>query len=392
MNWTTIIAAIVGLAGGVISGGLTAYTQLSSAEQEFSISRAEKFKELFEDLRHEDKSRIALLNLWQLYPDKRDQKIIVAAAVEVDQPDLIETIVSLEEEILQYSGILQTKVRAARIRSDQAFLDHPAMQILTRFDPPRAAELLIERIDRDLRFRGGDRYLDNASARELRRLATLSPDVGGIISEFGKRHSSMPVLFEQILYASGKNSALIERLEQAFATGENVDLFNPIVLTGNFRDDDTKRVVEIVQDYIVRAQNGPVSSSADIAGSISGLKNSTFRATLRTHDRAEFRKALAGTIIDQRQLNSTRLNAMELAGLMSERFALTAIAQVITDESADDILRSDIASLLDGYRAADGRPGQDYPSLDFCGEAKSVDCLNNGEGWRAWLVEAGKQS
>lgn len=74
INWTAIATAIFGLVGGALSGGFAAYTQLSTAQEKFSIERANLFKELIKDLQNETSSRMALLILWQLYPHERDQK------------------------------------------------------------------------------------------------------------------------------------------------------------------------------------------------------------------------------------------------------------------------------------------------------------------------------
>ena len=101
INWTTVISALLGLAGGALSGGFAAYTQLRTSQEQFSIERARMFQDLIEELQDEETARMALLNLWQLYPEERDQKIIVAAAIEIGQPDLVETIIGFEEDMLQ---------------------------------------------------------------------------------------------------------------------------------------------------------------------------------------------------------------------------------------------------------------------------------------------------
>lgn len=388
MNWTTILAAVVGLIGGVISGGFTAYTQLSSAEQEFSISRAEKFKELFGDLHDESKSRIALLNLWQLYPDKRDQKIIVAAAVETGQSDLIETIVGFEDEILQYSGILQTKaMRAAESERAEDFIKNPAMRILMRVDPPRAAEVLVDYINQDIR-KFGDRYVANDIARELGRLARIDQAASDHIRKVSGSADDMPMLFDYILYSSGRPSGYVDRLKDGYTNADDMVLLNSFLLKSDFTDEDARPVVESVKGFVESGPNNPDVDLFDVADAIGGLKNQSLADAVRSEANSAFAGTIRDIIVNPEMLDPLRQKAMELAPRISLELAILAIAEVLRDASAGDALQSEIERQLVGIIARNNGSGRSGLLPDHCLDGDPQTCMLNSEGWSDWLASA----
>ena len=388
MNWTTVIAAIVGLIGGVISGGFTAYTQLSSAEQKFSIDRAEKFKELFDDLHDTDKSRIALLNLWQLYPDKRDQKIIVAAAVETGQSDLIETIVGFEEEIRQYAGILQIKaMRAAENERAEDFIRNPALRILSRVDAPRAAEVLITYLRADI-AKFGDRYLSNEIARELGRLARLDERVALKIRQTAETDDNLPKLFDYILYDSGRSSAFVDRLTNGYASNDNMASLNSFLLKSDFQPGDARPVTESVQRYVVTALDDTGADLFDIADAIGGLKNRSLADAVEGDPNQPFARMIHDVIINPNILDPVRQKAMELAPRITPELALLAIAGVLKDGSAELALQSEIERQLVGIIARTESSGRTARLPDSCIGSDPQSCMLDSDGWTAWLASA----
>ncbi len=382
------MAAVVGLIGGVISGGFTAYTQLSSAEQKFSIDRAEKFKELFDDLHNTDKSRIALLNLWQLYPDKRDQKIIVAAAVETGQSDLIETIVGFEEEIRQYAGILQIKaMRAAENERAEDFIKNPAMRILSRVDAPRAAEVLITYLQTDI-AKYGDRYLSNEIARELGRLARLDDRVASKVRESADSSGQLPRLFEYILYDSGRPSGFVDRLKTGYESGKNMQPLNSFLLKSEFLSDDAGPITESVQRYIAVALEDTGTDLFDIADAIGGLKNRSLADAVKGDPSHPFARQIHDVIVNPHLLDPVRQKAMELAPRIAPDLALFAIAGVLRDGSAEFSLQSEIERQLVGIIARTESSGQSARLPDSCVGSDPQSCMLDSDGWSAWLASA----
>lgn len=381
-SWTTVATALVGIAGGAASGGLAAYTQLSTSQEQFSIDRANMFKGLIEDLQNESTARMALLNLWQLYPEERDQKIIVAAAIEIGHPDLVETIVGFDEELRQVSDILHAKAL-----SGDPNVARPALQTLERIDPVRAARIMLNSIQEEVQL-NGDRYIDNDITAGLIRLARTDGKVADVIRSAGAQSSKMPVIFDYLLYAAGRDSTFTERMAAAYGARKDLWLFSGFLTKGDYKGDDADSIVRSVRGFIAAAieQHEP---DYDLVEALVGLKNNSFRDQLdaKSEENERFADLLGAAVADAGRPDIVRAKALALLRKVSKHAAFLALAGVLRDRSGgSDLLEEIEQQLAGGLAAALEKEEPGFSGPVHCVGAELRPCIDQAEGWRAWLT------
>lgn len=379
VNWTTIMSALLGLVGGALSGGVAAYTQLKASQEQFSIERAQMFQSLIGQLQEEKTARMALLNLWQLYPDERDQKIIVAAAIETGHPDLVEAIFGFEEEILQLAGILEAKAQ-----SGKESLKEISLQTLIRVDPVRAARVMVDSIQHDIRLRG-DRFVTSNTMHDLTLLAQKNEKVVEIIRSKMKEFPEPPLLFDYLLYSAKSDSSFVERVESAYVEQKELTLFNQFLGLANFEVEDSPKIVASARKYVVDALLDSESNEYDLEGALIGLTNNSLARQLEYKDNEinqDFAKSLRDAVANPKIPNKVRKFAFELLRSISRHQALLALAQAL---SAGSFLSTEnIGAHLVGLIASVERENQSFKRPPHCAVV-STNCVSDSMQWSKWL-------
>jgi hypothetical protein len=380
LNWTTIISAVLGLLGGAVSGGIAAYVQLKTTQEQFSIERARMFKELITELRNEKTARMALLNLWQLYPDERDQKIIVAAAIESGQPDLVETIIGFEDELKQLAEILQAKA---------ALGEGTALPTLMRIDPVRASEVMIGSISSDIRLKG-DRYVANDTIRNLKRLAETNKEVVAKVQSKAKEFPEVPLLLDYMLYDAGADSQFVERITAAYNERRQLELFNEFLGQANFKHEDAAKITASARRFVMEALNDSKSNQYDLIGAMVGLRNNTLQEQLDTRksENLKFAEALHTAVGDPQKTDRVRQKALLLLRKISRRQTLGAMAQALCANSVGPHLKREIERMLDGGLIESLKADKiDFIGPKDCKGFLDKDSIDNVEAWKKWLEE-----
>jgi hypothetical protein len=376
INWTVIISAVLGLVGGGLSGGFAAYTQLRASQEQFSIERARMFKELIVELQDENTARMALLNLWQLYPNERDQKIIVAAAIESGQPDLVETIIGFEDELVQLAGILQAKAVAG---------EGHALQTLMRIDPARAAQVIVDTIHNDIRL-AGDRFVTNDMIRDLKRLTQTNESTVDIIRSKIKELPEAPLLFDYLLYDAGADSHFVKRVETAYRERTELRLFNQFLSLANFKIDDAPRIVASAREFVVDALTDSESNEFALGGALGGLKNNSLARQLDYKDNRVLATSLSNAVADPESPDLVRQRALALLRKISGRQALLALARALREGSAGSSLIGEIKRQLDrGLIALLEDEDSSFTGPRHCAEVETGNCIDQSEAWGKWL-------
>lgn len=384
LNWTTVITAIVALIGGAISGGFTAYTQLSRAEEEFSIKRATMFKDLMVELKNEKTARMALLILWQLYPNERDQKIIVAAAIESGQPDLIDTIVGFDDELQQLSETL--RVKAIKSGPD---LDGSAISTLKKISPEKAANVMVEFLLEDIRLKG-DRFIESENIFELIQMAREDEKVAEDISSRRKSIRKVPLMFDYLLYEIGEESAFIKRMKDGYVDRDNLQLMNGFLLDSDFNPEDAVEVFASAKKYIEDAINqNNRDEDYDLNGTLISLKSRSFYDLLKNEGKAEgddsFATLLYETVTNPEKSTGARMNSLNLLRGISTRESLLAISEVLSNEQVSPGIREGIERQINEgiiELFVSENPGSKGPQ--HCNTDDLNLCLGQPQKWAEW--------
>lgn len=391
-NLTAVMMALIGVAGGALSGFVTAYVQLSTAKEEYSIARAKEFQNLMEKLKSEDTSRLAVLNLWQLYPDERDRKIITAAAFAVGQPDLVEIISGIDEELGPVAEILQ-----ARALSENTEDSDPALQTLMRIDPIRAARVMINRINKDI-VDTGDLIRRPKGAVDpviaLTKLAEENDTVFNVIKSAKDVSKPFPVLFDYILYRANRDSRFVDRVVASFEQGQDLDKFNGYLARADFHDADAARVVKAVSAFIVAALDDAAEKRYEIMNALVGLKNATLSRALRGERDGNFISRLTETISDRNSNDLLRARSLALLRKLSPGHAIIAVAGVLKDaerppelfETVEEQLRGGLIAQLERQDPGFERPVHCPEGAD---DQTFAACLDDRAAWATWLGERG---
>ncbi len=387
-NLTAVMMAIIGLASGALSGFVTAYVQLSTAKDKYSIERAKEFQNLMEKLKSEETSRLAVLNLWQLYPDERDRKIITAAAFAVGQPDLVEIISGIDEELGPVAEILQ-----ARALSENTDDSDPALQTLMRIDPVRAARVMINRVNKDIADLGDLIRRPKGSVDPviaLTKLAEENDTIYNVILSEGGRSKTFPVLLDYILYRADRESKFVDRVISSFEEGRDLDKFNGYLARADFRDADSERVVKAVSAFVVAALDGGNEKRYEIMNALVGLKNATLSRALRNESGADFISKLTDAVSDSKKNDLLRARSLALLRKISPNRAINAVADVLKeDDPPPELLETIEEQLRGGLIAQLERQDPEFKRPPHCADDADdeafASCINNKVAWATWL-------
>lgn len=387
LNWTTIATAVLALAGGAVSGGFAAYSQLSRAQEEFSIERAKMFQGLMESLKTKETARMALLILWQLYPESRDQKIIVAAAIESGHPDLIETIIGFDDELKQLAGILHAKAVTSGADAKGS-----ALQTLIKVDPLKAAETMITFIENDIRLKEAG-FVNNPMTFELTQLARSDPKVAEKMRSRKDESGETLLIFEYLLYTIGSESKFVNRIVDGYKTKENLQLVNDYLSSGNFKQNDSSRVFESARGFVLETMRGNKSKyDFDLRGALVGLRNNSFREQLVPGKNEELIETLYATIVDSEKSDRLRAKSLILLRKISPRKSLIAIANILSAGKSNPYLVSQIKEQIDTRLIAQyekENPGLKGPQ--HCSNVEASNCVNQTASWADWYKEVSIQ-
>ncbi len=389
MNWSTIIASVVGLLSGLLSGGLTAYTQLNEAQEKYLIAKVDKFEKLFKSLGKPEEARFALLNLWQLYPDKEDEKIIVTVAIETDQSDLIEMIVESDQDLAQYKDILKAKVNKDTKENISELTANPAMQVLVRVAPDSAAKLMFETLDKiDSNVWNG--FADNENVDVMTDLIRNSDAAAETIRKEFILRDEIPLLIDYMFYRAGKSSNFIERIAKAYEANKEITSAKPFLTLGRFHEEDTEGIVRQVQNFITVGLTGRTVDMYDIADAFSALRNGAFSGAIQRISDDKFEQALKAAILDSSQPDLIRQLSMEFSSQYFPRSALIAMAQVLQAPNGDNNanqLGKEFEEQLNNLINQAGSGSLNLPPLTHCMSISAAQCLNDRVAWKDWLIE-----
>lgn len=382
--WTVAIPAVVGLIGGGISGGITSYTTLSAKREEYSIQRAKEFRSLMEELLDEKKSRLAVLNLWQLYPNERDRRVITAAAFAVNQPDLVELVAGIDEHVNPIADMLNV-----RALSSDPEIQVPALRTLINIDPVRAAGLLIDNLSDDLAQSNGKMPPQRSGfnpMQELERLTAQNDTVAEMVRD--RAEGDFGTFFDYVLYRADRTSNFVDRLSNAFEQGEGLALANDYLYRAAFRERDRERVVTAAAGHVATALEGDELNEFELAGVLASLKNGDFFSTLDGSLGDDFTEKLVNVAASGDHVDILRRRAVELLDIYSPKHAVIASVTLWTTEPANEKLRGQTETYLSKRKIS--RLARDNPefTLPPCEGESYVDCIKTEpQQWIAWLAD-----
>lgn len=382
--WTSaVLTALIGLIGGAISGFATAYVQLSTAKDKYSIERAREFQNLMEKLESEKTSRLAVLNLWQLYPEERDRKIIIAAAFAVGQPDLVEIISGIDEELAPVTDVLQ-----ARSHSNDTKESNAALRTLMRMDPVRGARVIIERLNEGISLSGDViRHPTTDSIDpifELTDLAKQNQTVVEMIETNTARNGQLPVLFDYVLYRAKRKSNFIPRIKKAYVERSNLATFNDYLIRANFFQDDAQEVVAKVAEFILDKLGGSEDYRFEVQDALVGLRNSDMNDVLKTTLDDSFTARLSDTVSDSNIDDLTRARAFKLLRKVSPSHAIRVVASTLAYEERPRELTKTIEKQLEGLLLQLERTDSGFHRPRHCVDEATDSCVANHAAWAAW--------
>jgi hypothetical protein len=382
-----IITAFLAVVGGALSGGITAYSQRSTDQEKFSIQRAEMFEKLIEKLKNKETARMALLILWQLYPDERDQKIIVVAAIESGQPDLIETLIGFDDELKQLAGILHAKAVASGPNAKGS-----ALQTLIKIDPIKAAGVMVDFIREDIRLKG-DRYLANEVTIELIQLAKTDQNVAAEVRARANELSPMPFLLDYILYTVGEESEFVERMVNGYKTRQKLELLDEFLGNGNFREDDANEIFDSAITYVVSTLGRDIQKDDfDLLSALAGLRNSSFQSSLASGNNQVLIDKLFDTVIDSKGSDRVRAASLALLRKLSIRKTLFAVSHVLSDGDLNRQLRRQIEQQISkGLIRSYERKNPESKGPQHCLNVDAKECVDDAKQWTAWNQEVANQ-
>lgn len=382
--WTVAIPAALGLIGGVVSGGVTAFVQLSTKSEEYSINRAGKFRELMKELSSENEktSRLAVLNLWQLYPDERDRRVITAAAFAVDQPDLVELVAGIDEKVDPIADMLHVRALSA-----DPTVQVPALRTLISVDPVRAAVLLIDKLSEEMEARNGSipaHSGDFNAMFELVRLAEQNDTVVGMIEK--ETNGKWQIFFDYVLYRAKKNSNFVQSISARFENRSGVDQANDYLYRAQFEDADLQPIISSAQDFFFEEIARDDRNEFEVAGTLSALKNSDFYSVLDGNLDAEFQDHLAEIVTSDTVSRILRVRAIQLLDKYSPQTAVEALTSAILAAEGSSPLE-DLVSEVMHVRKLEILSNKDRTfKVPVCESGRYIECLNSDRSaWQDWL-------
>ncbi len=384
--WTVAIPALVGLVAGVVSGGLTSYVQLSTKQEEYSIQRAKLFRELMGELLDDKKSRLAVLNLWQLYPKERDRRVITAAAFAVNQPDLVELVAGIDEKVNPVADMLHV-----RALSTDPEIRTPALRTLINIDPVRAAGLLIETLNEELGLNEGKMLRPQGgfnAMKELERLAAMNDTIAQMVAD--EANGKWGLFYDYLLYRADRASDFVEKILAAYKTGEGLDLTNDYLYRAQFHQAHRATVIVGASAYIAAELKTVEPDEFDLAGALSALKNGDFFGLLGQSFDEDFTRTLRAAAEAEAHVDILRQRALELLDRFSPRDAvITYVGIRIADGTSAKLI-----SLSQKYLSDHKFAGIKVQHPDFappvCEGMKADICIEKSpENWRDWLQQLG---
>lgn len=146
----TRVALISGIFG-ILAAALSAIISMVVADNrvesereklrlEDRVARANLFKKLIEDLENEKTANYALLALWQVYSEKKDRKIILAAALQKPDSKTLQMLKSLgfQDELKTYLDEIEALLKPGANGSEAA------RELLMDIDPKRYLKFLLK--------------------------------------------------------------------------------------------------------------------------------------------------------------------------------------------------------------------------------------------------------
>lgn len=383
---TALVPAVFGVLGGVFSGTVTAWVQLETKREEFDISRADKFTKLLDALVDEKKAGLALLNLWQIYPDEQYRQVIVGTALTIEQA-----------EILEYIGYTDTS-RDAYSLSDalyaQALSKNPeiageARALLERTDPDRAAELIVGELT-DILQRTSGRLPQRKDAELVTRLKLLAENSTSVAALIGAQTAGAHgFFFDYVLYLAGRESQFIPRLVDDLAARRNLDLMVEYTYRSEFREIDGPRVVAAVRNHILDGLNAANRDDFEVAEAVSSLKNFRLNAALSASEDMGFTDRMVEVAASPHYHPVLREAALILLDTYAFRDALKAFVRAQIDAGASGSL-GDYAAKFPSQKKIEALVAEDpRVSLPACAADYAACIAEDPETWRAWLNEQG---
>jgi hypothetical protein len=364
---TAIVTAWIALVGAVVAAVFSAYTTIVVSNEKHSVERAELFTKLLAGLDSTEgtKSRLALLNLWQLYPN--EHKVIVLASLEIGHSELVETMIRLDDEIKPYQGFLM--VQAKSKNQDVAA---SAKRIIEQLDPEEAAKIYIDELMASRRVAIGDERVDKLIA-----LIEDFPDVKNVIVKAKRVWPASPIL-EYILYKSAADKSWFESEMNA----SRIDELSDILCCGEIDAADQLGITEIVLKSI-DIDNLSDSDKFTVSHVVNYLNNPSLQPDRMSTNLGHVVR-LSKTIVGMDGFyNLARANALHtLATSWSPANALRLIADRLSHGESDELVRLEMAKLLDDSyfkslaAEAIGLSAEDMDSIP------TVD--DNPEKWVQW--------
>ncbi len=383
---TVAIPAIVGFLGGVISGGVTAYVQLTTKKEEYSIKRAQEFRGLMKELSEPETARLALLNLWQLYPEERDRRIITAAAFAVDQPDLVELVAGIDDQVDPVADVLHV-----RALSDDPAVHEPALQTLINVHPSRAAAVLIDMTDGELDVVGGKLPQTRRSfspVQELERLAAQDRTVADMVAD--KTEGKWGVFYQYLLYRAGRESQFVQQMVRGYGGAEDLDLTNDYMFRGRFFEQDRPVVIAAAAQFITTHLQQETRDDFALVGTFSALKNPDFFADLNGALGAEFTQMLHDSVVSAQNRKILRKRALELLDVLAPHHSSRALLAALALEGPTSQIGSLAETYLSRRRVEQLIAREPHLLLPDCQEQTIMRCIQaDPQVWSAWAAKNG---
>jgi hypothetical protein len=377
------IATVLGFIGGIISGGLTAWVQVSDAKQKYSIERAKEFKSLLQDLQSQEKSRLALLNLWQLYPDSRDQKIIAMAAIALNQPDLVQLISGID------GGEIGDYLEARARDGNQAALDS-----LAEVNPLGAATIVLDQISEYIKESGDHPISEDWLANRKILLASLmhgNTSISNLVkSKYAVRQAGgfsrePPIVFDELLYDAESSDRLASRFVEAYAAGGQVEDYNAFLIQTQFRPEHRGMIVEAVGEYVVTKLGDASAKESDIAGALKGLSNGVLGEALAKSLPDGFTRIMYSVVIDQGKSDEIRQRAMRILQSVAPDVAIFALANVASRQNYGDLLFEELVTQGPNVFREAQTENAILKIPENCALDDFSPCIKEGVLWRNWL-------
>lgn len=323
-----LLTAGLALAGTLTSG----YIQYSRYSDQYSVERAELFRGLFTDLLEEDRGSLALLVLWQLYP--REKEKIVIAALETGQPEIIDTLMRLDQELTPYTDTLYLYAR-----SDDSRVSDFARKVLFEVSPPRGAEILLRQLDDAKSIN-----LGSPDVSQLIALARGSTAAQGVVRSAYTKGGRRRIDLEYVLYRTAGERAFVDRFA-ALGKGATMEALVDFGSDADFDRDDRKTVADNVAGYLVSLSPDDPQNKYEITyGLMMLLQNPALRQAVERDTGegvADFLLAVAGS---EASYDLSRANAVTLLERIAPGHAIFAVGRQL------DALEMDAEGLAQAKR------------------------------------------